>query len=110
MGPPYQDVDLLIKLRNALIHYEPESIISISDIPDKPVTEHKFEKRLQYKFKLNPLTGPGNPFYPDKVLGHGCCEWAIKNCISFTDEFFERIDAKPTYEHVKDRLSTVRNK
>src|SRR3546814_10041319 len=63
---PYQDVKLLVELRNALIHYEPETIVGHSghEVPKL----HKFQKRFAGKFDANPLTGAGNPFSPDKIL------------------------------------------
>lgn len=98
---PYQDIKLLVELRNALIHYEPETITS------QPITEavklHKFEKKFKGKFAINSLTGVGNPFYPDKLLGAGCAQWAVKSSVSFTDHFFQLLDIEPTYNHVRDQ-------
>lgn len=100
---PYQDAKLLTELRNALIHYEPETIVAIGD--DEARKLHKFEKRLRGKFGLNALTGVGNPFYPDKVLGAGCANWAVKAAVDFTDAFFGRLGIPATYEHVRDKLN-----
>lgn len=96
---PCQDVKLLIELRNALIHYEPETIVSHSGSETPQL--HKFEKRLKGKFPVNPLTGLGNPFYPDKVLGAGCAQWAVCAAVAFTDDFFQKLGITPTYEHVR---------
>lgn len=101
---PYQDVDTLVRLRNALIHYEPESIITHSEIDPDKVKEHKFEKRLRGKFSLNPLTGSGNAFFPAKCLSHGCSKWAVKTSLELTDNFFEKLNLKPRYDHVRDKL------
>lgn len=96
---PYQDVKMLIELRNALIHYEPETIVGYSGHETPQL--HKFEKRLKGKFLINTLTGLGNPFYPDKVLGAGCAQWAVSTAVAFTDDFFQRLGITPTYEHVR---------
>ncbi len=65
----YQDVALLIQLRNALIHFEPQSHHEGEAEPTQ------FEKKLSGKFPLNPLAAPpinslGNdplqPFLPDR--------------------------------------------
>lgn len=96
---PYQDVKMLVELRNALIHYEPETIVGYSGHETPQL--HKFEKRLKGKFPINTLTGLGNPFYPDKVLGAGCAQWAVSTAVAFTDEFFQRLGITPTYEHVR---------
>lgn len=96
---PYQDVKLLIELRNALIHYEPETIVSYSGHEAPKL--HKFEKRFTGKFDINPLTGVGNPFYPDKLLGSGCARWAVNAALAFTDDFFQKLGISATYEHAR---------
>jgi hypothetical protein len=65
-APPYQDVNLLVKLRNNLVHYEPEWVKNPSSDDFGADDIHRYEKRLGGKFIANPLTGQGNPFYPDK--------------------------------------------
>lgn len=102
---PYQDANLAIKLRNAFIHYEPETITIYSD-NDRSATPHKFYKILNGKFALNPLAGEGNAFYPDKCLGHGCAKWALSSSLEYADEFYLRIGVKPPYDHVRSKLST----
>ena len=54
---PYQDADLAIKLRNALMHYKPATYGG--------ETQHKFFKQLPSKFSDNPLmASAGNPYFP----------------------------------------------
>ncbi|NCE87665.1 hypothetical protein DK870_25165 [Pseudomonas sp. Q1] len=96
----YQDVKLLVALRNALVHYEPETISNFSD-NDVKGEQHKFEKMLRGKFEHNRLTGSGNPFYPDKVLGTGCARWAISSAVLFTDDFFEKLGVPCMYGGVR---------
>lgn len=103
---PYQDVNLLVKLRNDLVHYEPESVKSPSSDDFGPADIHRYEKMLSGKFLANPLTGQGNPFYPDKCLGHGCAEWAVNSSVKFVDDFFSRMGLFSPYDHVRDRLNT----
>jgi hypothetical protein len=101
----YQDVALVMQLRNALVHYEPEWV-TVSGIDSEQRTIQKLEKQLCGKFALNPLIRAGNPFFPDKCLGHGCAEWAITSSIRFTDEFFSRLGITPSYDHVRANLSS----
>lgn len=78
----YQDVTLIFKLRNDLIHYKP--VWYQTDTP----SEH--EKKLAGRFPLNPFYAQsGNPFFPDKCLGAGCAMWAAKSAGEFIDKFFE---------------------
>lgn len=108
---PYQDANLLTKLRNALVHYEPETVLASAstNIPEgveKGVGEtHKFEAKFKGKFQLNSFTGPGNAFYPDKLLGAGCAAWSAKTALAFTDSFFSIVGIKPPYEHIRTKLS-----
>jgi hypothetical protein len=83
---PWQSAMELAKLRNALIHYEPEWV-------PMPVTgeAHKFEKSLRGKFPENPLAPSENAYYPDKLLGHGCAAWAVHSALAFAGAFSERL-------------------
>lgn len=103
---PYQEVDSLIKLRSALVHYKPKTVTFVSDVEAEPVTRTYLEKRLRGKFTLNPLVSEANPFFPDRCLSHGCADWAVVSSLEFTDQFFLRMGLTPTYEHVRSRLNT----
>lgn len=105
-APPYQDVNLLVKLRNDLVHYEPEWVKNPSSDDFGPDDIHRYEKMLGGKFIANPLTGQDNPFYPDKCLGHGCAEWGVNSSVKFTDDFFSRVSLLSSYDHVRDRFNT----
>ncbi|AZD68297.1 hypothetical protein SAMN04489802_2104 [Pseudomonas chlororaphis] len=102
---PYQDVKLLVELRNALIHYEPETIQLPTGMLEEQRELHKFEKKFRGKFELNSLTGAGNAFYPDKMLGSGCARWAVKSAVALTDTFYSRFSLKPMYDHVRAQFS-----
>lgn len=101
---PYQAVKSLSLLRNALIHYEPEWITH--PISNPKIISHKFEESLKGKFKNNPLVSDVNPFYPDKVLSHGCAEWGVKSSIEFVDKFFKKTGLKPRFNHTCSSLYT----
>lgn len=105
----YQMVDLLITLRNYLIHAEPEKItlFIVGDIEPPKILYRKLSEGLKGKFPTNRLLeNTGNPFFPDKCLGHGCAEWAIKSSLKFTDEFFARIGLIPSYSSMEKLLET----
>lgn len=89
---PYQDVNLVIKLRNALVHYKVRSLGSH--------TPHELDADFatQQRFAHNKLmAGTGNLF-PDRVLGHGCAEWAWQSCKEIADEFSQRLGIRPNYQ------------
>lgn len=97
----YQDTKLLIRLRNALIHYEPLS--STGNAKSSRDEEEKFRG----KFALNPLTGSKTPFFPERCMGHGCAQWAVTTTIRFVDHFCGRIGIEPFFNSVRDSLATV---
>jgi hypothetical protein len=83
---PWQSASALVKLRNALIHYEPEWV----PMPGGDQT-HSFEKSLRGKFPENPLAPADSPYYPAKLLGHGCAQWAVRTALVFSTEFSKRM-------------------
>ena len=97
---PFQDAADVVKLRNELIHYKPE-FLSADD-------EKHWSQRLGRKLTPNPLfpAGPGNPEFPDKLLGHGCAQWAVSSCLAFADQFYTRIGLAPHYRGVRGMLAT----
>ena len=86
---PYQNVALLIGLRNMLVHFKPEW--------DSNQKKHgKIEKDLQGRFELNPFWPKDNSiFFPFKCLSYGCASWAIRSSMDFILEFFGLIELDP---------------
>ncbi len=75
-----QTFDVLRRLRNALVHYEPE-------------WEHDFvsgalsrdlESRLKGRLNCQQI---GEPRFPNKLLGAGCAEWAVETSVAFASEW-----------------------
>lgn len=91
---PFQEVALVIKLRNTLVHFMPEDVCS--DIP------HELGDSLKSYFPENKMMkNSGNPFFPDKCLGAGCAFWAISSVVEFADAFFAQIKVMPNYQRVR---------
>ena len=100
---PYQEVDSLIQLRNALVHYKPEW--------DTDLREHrKIENRLKGRFAENSFVGPNDAFFPKKCLGHGCAEWAVKSSVTFIEEFFRQLGLSSIFMNYPQELLETRNK
>ena len=100
-----QNITVLIKLRNALVHFEPESVVTKSLVETTKVKRQKLEAQLKGKFMENSYTGKDNPFFPDKCLSSGCASWAINSCVDFTDEFFIKMGIIPPYQRIKYKLT-----
>jgi len=102
---PYQQASDVIKLRNELVHYKlVPQLAGANKVPIQ--SAHFIEKMMRKKFPENPLTGKGNPYFPDKCLGHGCAEWTVKSTMQFTDAFYSKIKMTPHYDHIRDRIQT----
>lgn len=100
-----REFELLVKLRNALMHYEPESILTFTNGKRQQSEIHSFETAFKGKFKENPLTGEANAFYPDKLLGHGCAWWAVKTSMAFYLHFCKNLNFIPNFEHGRNLIS-----
>jgi hypothetical protein len=93
-GPPYQDADLLTKLRNRLVHARAET---------QPTDKDKLMDTLKSKFNPSRLMqNAANPYWPDQCLGAGCAVWAVRSATVFADEFFSRMKLSPNYKRPDD--------
>ena len=106
--PPVKDVDLVVKLRNSLIHYEPEWISDETTISSKAATEKKLYRDLRGKFPTSPLwIGKDYSFFPNKCLSYGCARWAVESSITYSDEFYAKLGCVPPYRHIRPNLKTI---
>lgn len=79
---PLRPVLYLIKLRNALVHFKPETLDSEA--------EHVLERKLKPLIRENqqPI---GIPWFPNKLLGAGLADWACTSASNFADEWATRV-------------------
>jgi hypothetical protein len=83
---PYQDVKIVIDLRNALVHFKPEW--------DTQADRHlKLSRKLQNKFHPSPFLND-DLIFPRRWATHGCMRWAVQTCLDFAAEF-ERLSNLP---------------
>lgn len=99
----FENAQLVVELRNALIHFKPET--------GGGGDQSKFEQKLAHKLggEKYPTSkmfegSAGNPFFPDHCLGYGCCAWTIDSVKGFADEFFRQIGIVPNYQIVLPKL------
>ncbi|AUY50494.1 hypothetical protein [Streptomyces sp. CB01881] len=99
---PFQDARLVVQLRNELVHYRPEwrAGAGASQEALKGIAKGLSDR----SFTENPFTSQGNPFFPDRCLGHGCAAWAWMSMLSFANAFFERVGVTPIYDDMRDQL------
>lgn len=95
----WRDAKLLVRLRNYFVHFEPTwSVHNTLAAGLSHSNADNFGEALRGRFRENPLVGEGNAFFPDKLLGHGCAEWAVISALRFADKFWADISIGPHYE------------
>lgn len=95
---PYQDVDILIAIRNELVHFHPEW-------HDRQKRHAKLGKRILYRFKLSPfITEESAVVFPTKFIGHGCTKWAVDSALTFMEQFADLVRLPSRFEPFRDRL------
>jgi len=90
---PYQDVDALVQLRNAVVHYR----LGFRPHPDpEPL---KIERQLRGRFPPSAYykTHKG-AFFPHHCLGAGCAVWAVNSARAYADEFHRKIGIVGLYQ------------
>lgn len=91
----YQNIKILIDLRNAIVHYKPERWGN--DIETSNGWQHnKLQNKLRGKITtINPfIEETNNPFFPDKCFGYGCAKWAVQSSVEFVKEFSTKMELK----------------
>ena len=108
-NPVFLNIRNLIEIRNYLMHYKREWIVVQKGGTSEEIEEthgEKLERLLRNKFIENPLAQKNRPFFPDTCFGHGCAEWAVRNSLAFTDEFFNKLELPAPYDGIKKELFT----
>ncbi|AYE95710.1 hypothetical protein C0J29_13755 [Mycobacterium paragordonae] len=83
---PYQSANVLIGLRNALVHFTPRWWHD--DGRDEAAFVAKLRDKLVGRENRQPIA---EPWYPNKVLAAGCADWACDSVIAFAREWHARI-------------------
>ena len=95
---PYQDVAILIKLRNSLVHFSPEW-------EDEQVAHERLSAQLSGKFQPSPFMQGSAPLFPKRWATSGCTKWAIASCLSYVQHFEELSGLEHRFDNFLDRLS-----
>jgi hypothetical protein len=86
---PYQDVKIVVELRNALVHFKPEW--------DTQADRHqKLSKKLKSKFRPSPFLND-ELIFPRRWATHGCTSWGVRSCLKFAVEFERLSNLPPKY-------------
>jgi hypothetical protein len=83
-GLPYQSFDLLVKLRNALIHYKPEKLDEPSS-EDGRFEAHRFVKRLAERGAIRWPKPGATPHWPAIISDPGVARWACNVAVQMIE-------------------------
>ena len=92
---PYQAAEIVVRLRNTLVHSRSESTLVGSSNPDVEIPEHKLVRQLRSRCKPNEfVTGLS---FPDTLLSADCARFAHESCDRLASEFFTRVGMRARY-------------
>ena len=100
---PYQDIEMLVRFRNYLIHYEPEWQI-MPESGNRSEHLSKLEKHLNWKFDLNPIYPKNSVPFPLSHYSYSAAKWSISNSILFVDNFFSKLNTVSKLEWMRPEL------
>jgi hypothetical protein len=85
----YKNMEILIDLRNALVHFKPEW--------DTEAHQHeKLSRKLEGKFPPSPFL-TDNLIFPRRWATHAGTRWAVQSCLDFVQEFERLADLPPKH-------------
>ena len=91
------DIQLILSLRNSLVHFKPEWTGSEK--------RHKeLSKNLRGKFSLSPFVPSTSSVFPRGWASYSCCKWSINAAISFLEQFERRSKLPSTMDAFKNKL------
>ena len=97
--PGFNNMQALIALRNALIHFKPEW-------EDKQRNHLKISSLLKKKFEPSTFILGNEGIFPRKWASHSCTVWVIESCLTFIEDFENRMKITAKFELFLQRLKT----
>ncbi|PZQ76038.1 MAG: hypothetical protein DI563_08000 [Variovorax paradoxus] len=97
---PYQDVSVLIRLRNALTHFKPEW-------SDQQVEHAKLSRNLAHKAVLSPFLPKSESLFPRGWMSHGTTSWAVRSAVGLITVMEQRGVQSGRIAQFAERLNAV---
>lgn len=98
-GQTVQNVDALIKLRNAVVHFRPEWF-------GDQAKHERLSRKLSGKFQPSQFFSD-EPLFPRAWATSSFAFWAIRSTVQFLDHFYSEADLLNPLEKFKSRLEEV---
>lgn len=97
-GQIYEFADLLVKLRNELVHYKSKW--------GQQMEGQKLFKRLEdLRFEEPPFMSDNTNFFPHKCLSASCASWAVSTVTAFLNAFYPLLGFPSPLEPHKEALA-----
>ncbi|HZR82574.1 MAG TPA: hypothetical protein VFD92_15875 [Candidatus Binatia bacterium] len=97
---PSQDAALLVKLRNALVHYKSKWGVQLED-------SKTFAAMMRLQHPRPPfIPASGVNFFPHQCLSAGCAAWAVDTAVAFLDSFYLYLGIPSILEPHRASLAT----
>lgn len=106
---PYQDADLIVRLRNELVHYrshwsDGDKVVRTDD---RAAAKKNLLAGLSNKrFAKPPFVADGSVFFPHRCLSSACARWAVDRCVAFHDDFYSRLGIPSPLDPYRELLIT----
>jgi len=95
---PFQSADILVRLRNALIHYK--------SVWGKELESKKLIKQLkQLRFEAPPFISKSSNFFPHKILCSSCASWSVTTAKEFINRFYVHLNIRSPLKPYESRLT-----
>lgn len=101
---PAQDVGILVKLRNGLMHYRASWLDMSSEGMKREgsIYDESLWKQINNRFDFRANASKGQS---DAWISAGCAKWAVQSSIAYTDAVFNALQVKSFIDHVRNDLS-----
>ena len=101
--PQYKDIEILVKVRNALVHYVPQWDYekTPSDAIENCISQ------ISSPINYSPFISPTAPFFPNRCMSSGFGQWAINASLDFLKYFEDSIPISNKYENLRNELQIV---
>ena len=99
-GPNYEAADLLVKLRNELVHYK-------SKWGQEMESQKLFKRLRDLRFEPPPFYEDDVNFFPYKALSASSASWAVSTVTGFINGFYGQLEFSSPLEPHEAALSSV---
>lgn len=99
-GSLWENVSLLVRLRNALVHYKSRWGSEID-------TTKLLASLRKLKLQRPPFISEHEFFFPNQCLSAACAGWAVSTSLSFLLEFYSRLGLPAPVSHLESKVLSL---